>query len=310
MISSFEAPSHEVLDRMSPSDLVKLTRLMKLTSGKPETVVGLIDGPVMISHPYLATENIREIGGTVCGTCARVSSLACMHGTFLAGILCGRRGAAIPAICPGCTLLVRPIFDETVVDNDRMPSASPKELAAAIIESIDAGASVINLSVGLDQASSRDERLIEQAFDHAAKSGVIVVAATGNRGLVGSSPITRHPWVIPVTACDLSGRPTGYSNLGKSIGTRGLRAPGDGISSIETDGKRGSFGGTSVAAPFVTGAIALLWSIFPTATATELRAVLTQPHRLRRPTVVPPLLDAWAAYELLARAYAINLTDA
>ena len=49
-----------------------------------------------------------------------------------------------------------------------------------------------------------------------------MVAAAGNQGTLGSSAITRHPWVIPVVACDLRGRPMNESNLGSSIGRRGL----------------------------------------------------------------------------------------
>jgi len=57
--------------------------------------------------------------------------------------------------------------------------------------------------------------------------------------------------------------------------------------------------GTSVAAPLVSGTIALLWSEFPDITANQLRREVTQSEARRR-TVVPPLLDAWAAYRALA----------
>ena len=96
---------------------------------------------------------------------------------------------------------------------------------------------------------------------------ITVVAAAGNQGTVGSSAITRHAWVIAVIGCDLEGRPTAESNLGSSIGRWGLAAPGQNITSLGTDGKPQTSGGTSVAAPFVTGAIALLWSEFPGASA-------------------------------------------
>jgi hypothetical protein len=43
---------------------------------------------------------------------------------------------------------------------------------------------------------------------------------------VGSSVITRHPWVIPVIAYDAHGRPMNFSNVGKAIGTRDLGGPG------------------------------------------------------------------------------------
>lgn len=173
-----------------------------------------------------------------------------------------------------------------------MPSATPEELAAAIIETIDAGAHVINLSAALAQPSSKGERELAEALDYAARHGVIVVAAAGNQGTLGSSAITRHLWVIPVVACDLRGRPISYSNLGSSIGRRGLSAPGEDITSLGAEGRPLTLGGTSVAAPFVTGAIALLWSEFPVATAAEVRLAITQAYAPRRTTVVPPLSRA------------------
>ena len=277
-------------------DLVNLAPLMELTSGRPEIVIGLVDGPVVIGHPDLAGENVREVPGRI-GACAQASSLACMHGTFVAGILSAKRSSAAPAICPSCTLLVRPIFSETPVANELIPSATPEELAAAIIECIDAGARLVNLSAALAQVpSAKGERALGQALDHAANRGVIVVAAAGNQGTVGSTAITRHPWAIAVIACDGRGRPLSESNLGNSIGRRGLSAPGEGITSLGTVGDAVPSGGTSVAAPFVTGAIALVWSEFPDAGAGQVRLAVTQAHAQRRPTVVPALLNAWAIH--------------
>jgi subtilisin family serine protease len=277
-------------------DLVKLMPLMELTTGRPEIVIGLVDGPVVIGHPDLAGESVREIPGRIGGTCAQASSLACMHGTFVAGILCAKRNSAAPAICPGCTLLVRPIFSETPVANESIPSATPEELAAAIIECIDAGARLVNLSAALAQVpSAKGERALGQALDHAANRGVIVVAAAGNHAR-GSTAITRHPWVIAVIACDRRGRPLSESNVGNSIGRRGLSAPGEGITSLGTVGDAVPSGGTSVAAPFVTGAIALVWSEFPGTGAGQVRLAVTQAHAQGRPKVVPSLLNAWAIH--------------
>ncbi len=185
---------------MSPLDLVKLSPLMERTSGRPEVAIGLIDGPVAINHPDLAAQRIREVPGKLGGACSRASSAACMHGTFVAGMLCAKRASAAPAICPDCTLLVRPIFAETAPANGNMPSATPEELAVAIIESIDAGARVLNMSAALSQPSSRGERQLGEALDYAAKRAVIAVAAAGNQGAVGSSAITRHPGLFLLLA--------------------------------------------------------------------------------------------------------------
>jgi subtilisin family serine protease len=76
-------------------------------------------------------------------------------------------------------------------------------------------------------------------------------------------------------------------------------APGEGITSPGANGQPVTLGGTSVAAPFVTGAIALLWSEFPAATAAEVKVAVTQAIAGRRATATPPLMDAWAAHSLL-----------
>ncbi len=284
---------------MTPLDLIHITTLMERTSGSSDVKIGLIDGPAVIQHPDLTSEQLREIPGNNGAACTQPDSAACLHGTFIAGILSARRGSPAPAICPNCTLLIRPIFTETTSGSEHMPSAKPHELAAAIIGCIDAGARVINLSLALAQLSIGGEQALEQALDWALKRGVIVVAAAGNQGALGSSAITRHPWVIPVVACDLAGRTMKESNLGGSIGRRGLSAPGDGVTSLGAEGRPLTLGGTSVAAPFVTGAIALLWSEFPAASAAQIKLAITQGGAPRRTSVIPPLLDAWAAYKLL-----------
>jgi subtilisin family serine protease len=285
-------------------DLVKLTALMEITSGRPELIIGLIDGPVVTRHPDLVGGHIREIPGNNGATFTQANSAACLHGTFIAGILSAKRNSPAPAICPNCTLLIRPIFTETTSGREHMPSATPLELAAAIIECIDVGARVINLSLALTQPSTKGEQALEEALNQAIRSGVIVVAAAGNQGTLGTSAITRHPWVIPVVACDLRGRPMNESNLGSTIGRRGLCAPGDAITSLSGEAQPLTLGGTSVAVPFVTGAIALLWSEFPAATAAQIKLAISQASALRRASIVPPLLDAVTAYQSLLTANA------
>jgi subtilisin family serine protease len=287
---------------MDPLDTVRLTPLMGRTSGRSKIRVGLIDGPVLLTHPDLARQNIQEVPGKLRGTCTRAESAACLHGTFVAGMLCARRGSAAPAICPDCTILVRPIFPEVSLRNGDMPSATPGELAEAIADCINAGARLLNLSAALAEPSSKGQRELEEALDYSASRGAISVAAAGNQGVLGSSTITRHPSVIPVAACDLRGKPLSESNLGSSIARRGLSAPGQEVTSLGTNGKPRLFGGTSAAAPFVTGAIALLWSEFPNASAVEVKLAVTRCGRGPRNTVAPPLLDAWAAYEFMASA--------
>ena len=279
-------------------DLVGLSALMRVSVGRPEVAIGLIDGPVAMDHADLGGSAIRKLRGKASGVHAKPDSIASLHGTFVAGILLAKRGSHAPAICPGCTLLTYPIFGDPP-DNKEMPSATPEDLAAAILTCVGAGAQILNMSLALMQSSAKGGRALEEALDQAAKRGVLIVAAAGNQRTVGGTIITRHPWVVPVAACDARGRPTRESNLGHSLGRRGLMAPGDGITSLGANGQPVMLGGTSVAVPFVTGAIALIWSEFPAATAAEVKAAVTQAIAGRRATVTPPLMDAWAAYGLM-----------
>jgi subtilisin family serine protease len=289
-------------------DLVELSPLMARTSGRPEIAIGLIDGPVALDHPDLAAENIREVRGSLPAACADAGDAACAHGTFVAGILLARRGSPAPAICPGCSLLVRPIFAEAPINGEEMPSATAEELSGAIVDVIDAGARVINLSVALQGASPRGERGLREALDFALRRGVVVVAAAGNQRSVGSSAITRHPWVIPVVAYDRRGRPMDLSNLGASIGRCGLGALGEAITSLGTTTEPTTMGGTSAATPFVSGAVALIWSEFPAATAAAVRSAVIQAAAPRRTSIVPPLLNAWAGYRAVSSGSQLTQT--
>jgi subtilisin family serine protease len=284
--------------------LVRLSALMEMTAGIPDITVALIDGPVARDHPDLASENIRVLRERD-ATCSQPKSVACAHGTFVAGILHAKRsGSVLPGICPGCRLLVRLIFPETgaVSENDGMPRATVEELAAALREVIDHGARVINLSIGMVEASSRAEPAIDRALEHAAQRGAIVVVAVGNQGLMRTSAITRHPWVIPVVGCDRHGRILAQSNLSASIGRQGLAAPGQEITSLAASGGKAKFSGSSAAVPFVSGTLALLWSVFPEMSAAQLRLAITG-SPCRRRSVAPPLLDAWSAYEVLTSSF-------
>ena len=283
---------------------VRLKGLMAHTQGHASIVIGLIDGPVEHDHPALAAGNLRVLGSAA--GCKRGDSMACAHGTFVAGILHARRGGAAPGLCPASPLLSRPIFDEA---GGGFPSCDAEELAAAIVDCLAAGARLLNLSVGVLRASPAGERALTEALDSAARRGTLVVAAAGNQGAVGGSVLIRHPAVISVVAADDSGRVANLSNVGMSIGRGGFAAPGDDIESLAPQGRTRRFSGTSVAAPFVTGAAALLWATRPAAPAARIRQALLASRGnssskrnsggTRRTSIVPPMLDVQAAWDVL-----------
>lgn len=274
----------------SPLQRATLPALMQLTAGRPEVLIGLIDGPARTDLPGFRGARFIP-GGTE--VAADPADPACLHATLVASILAARRDGEPSGICPGCTFLLHPIFPPGAT-----PIATPAMLAGAIEATVRAGARVINLSLALLPGTATELDALRAALDLAGRRGAIVVAAAGNQARIGHSLITSHPAVLPVTASDPRGGPTPETNLGRSIGQRGVGAPGEHVTGLRPDGTRAVFGGTSAAAPFVTGTIALLYSLLPGLDRGRLLWALTR-ARHGRSRLVPAPLDAWAAYEVL-----------
>lgn len=274
---------------------VGLRSLMSRTAGIREVTIGLIDGPVAVGHPDLAGAALSFVPG-YSGDCRCPENHPCIHATFVAGILSAHRDSAAPGICPDCTLLVRPVFDDCSTSG----GVTPSEVATAIVDCINAGARILSMSSALSGPLMSSQPELTAALNRAARAGVLVVAAAGNTPTVSATALTAHPWVIPVAGCDAAGRAIQLSTIGRSIGARGLSAPAQGVRSIAPNGKVLTLNGTSFAAPFVTGAAALLWSLFPSAPASALKLALL--GSVRRTSVVPPLLDAERAYRFLQRS--------
>ena len=271
---------------------------MARTSGSRQVVVALVDGPVLMSHPDLA-ENVRGLSGRTPDPHAEIAARDYQLGTFVAGILCARRDSPAPAICPGCQLLVNPVPMEAGAHGADTPRAEAADVAAAIVQCIDEGARVINVGVIIEHSSAAGQHALEAAVDYATEHDVGVVVPA-NPSPASTWKISAHPWVIPVVPYDLQGRPIGYAD--REIGLRGVGAPGADVTSLGAGVEPLTLEGASIAAPFVTGAIALLRSEFPDATVAAIRFALTQEYSTRRTSLLPPILNAWAAYQFLKSA--------
>jgi subtilisin family serine protease len=289
---------------MDPLAQTRLLSLMNISRGHPDITIGVIDGPVDFSHPAFQGSRIRTVKDSQLVACKNASNIACIHGTFVAGILCAKRGFSAPAICPDCEIILNPIFRKestttNKTNNNILPSATPEELCNAIVETIDAGAKIINLSLGLSTSSLIVYDKLQQAYDYALQKGVIMVVAAGNQGNIGNISLIKHQWLIPVAACDENSRLDPMSNFGPSIGNRGLMAPGVNIRSSYPGGQYTHMSGTSFAAPFVTGCIALLWSIFPNVTPSAIIHSLIRGKSFNSRSIIPSLLNAEAALNIL-----------
>lgn len=287
---------------MYPLVQTGLQSLMSLSRGHPNITVGIIDGPIDITHPAFETSKIEMIKDWQLSACKNATSIACIHGTFVAGILCAERGLSAPAICPDCKIIVNPIFREEIKKYKNeviVPSVLSEELASAIVETVDAGARIINLSLGLSGSFVTARDSLCQAYDYALRKDTIIVVAAGNQGTIGNISMFDHQWPIPIAACDENNNLDLISNFGNSIGKRGLMAPGLNIKSTYPGGQYMQMSGTSFAAPFVTGCIALLWSIFQKATPAEIIHSLTHVRSSNRRSIIPPLLDVKAAWNKL-----------
>jgi subtilisin family serine protease len=155
------------------------------------------------------------------------------------------------------------------------------------------GARVINASI---QGDSPDPRM-EAAIAAAAAANALVVVSAGNSALdIDAKPVYPAAIAAPnlvsvaATAPDAGKDLDSYSNYGRLA--VGLAAPGGDILATTNDGGYGRKSGTSMAAPIVAGVAALMLSLNPGLSASDLRARLLQHAARSRLPVAAGYADA------------------
>jgi hypothetical protein len=165
------------------------------------------------------------------------------HGTAVASVIIGY-DPLTPGVAPGADILSVRIAD----DNGQSDSFL---LAKGIVAAVDAGAELINISMG----SQGDSALVRSAIAYARNAGALIIAAAGNNGLDQVSYPAANEGVIAVGGVDAHGDHLDFSNSGNAIA---ISAPGLGINAAWTDGQARSVTGTSFSSPIIAGAIAAI----------------------------------------------------
>ena len=173
------------------------------------------------------------------------------HGTHVAGIIAspGDNGEGVAGLAWRARIL--PV---RVLDGSGYGYYS--DIIAGIRYAADCGARVINLSLG----GGANSQALQEAVDYARSKGCLLVAAAGNGGQDALSYPAACEGVIGVGATDTEDRPASFSNRG---GDLDLVAPGVSIYSSYPGGRYAPLSGTSMSAPQVSGALALLLSKNP-----------------------------------------------
>ncbi|MEB3236860.1 MAG: S8 family serine peptidase [Candidatus Sericytochromatia bacterium] len=254
-----------------PHRWLEVRKAWTLSRGAPWVRVAVVDTGIDDAHP--------DLRGKVVGGCDVVAAGGrhlddLGHGTAVAGLIASRgwRSPETAGVAPLVSLLA------IKVNHHGTGHVRAEHIAAGIRAALREGASVINLSVGvvageefLTAASVAD---LGRAVREALAAGVPVVCAAGpSRGATVWPGAWAHDpafaGLITVGAADRWGR---VAPVSQGSPRHLLLAPAEGVVSLSTDARVAPFGGTSAAAPFVTGIVSLLRTLHPHAEPARIRS--------------------------------------
>lgn len=229
------------------------------TQGKG-IVIAVIDTGCQIDHPDLKDNIIGGVNFTNDDD-GEVDAFQDYsgHGTHVAGIIAASNNkSGIMGVAPNASLLILKVIESN-------GSSSNENLIAAIKYAIswrgalDERVSIINISLG----GPNDDPELSIIINNAINNGIIIVAAAGNQGdnQEDTDEILypgAYKGVYQIGAVDSNSNIAHFSNSNSEID---FLAPGINILSTFPLNNYAELSGTSMAAPHVTGAIALLLSL-------------------------------------------------
>ena len=236
--------------------------------------IGIVDTGADLDHPDLAG---RVAASTSClnttgsaGQCRDTGDDQIGHGSHVAAIAAGTRdnGEGVAGVAPGAQLVVARVFQ--VRAGDTQPTATLEDVMAGIRWAVANGARVVNLSLGDDGPGLLDTvagQTLGDVIEEAWNAGAIPVLAAGNDERQQVHYGNTHAIVVAAT-----GKSDELARYSSSLqGARyGIAAPGgnpvDGsdtpnmVLSAWRSGGYAYASGTSMAAPHVSGTVAMLLS--------------------------------------------------
>ena len=190
-----------------------------------------------------------------------VTADECNHGTHVAGIIAasGNNGVGISGLAWNARLL------PVVVVNGC--TGFEANVATGLTWAVDQGARLVNMSLQFYAFNT----VFLQAVQYAHAQGALMVAATGNNGNTNVAAPAKWNETIAVAATDNQDVRAAFSNFGPEVD---IAAPGVNVWSLSGTAGYVYKSGTSMAAPHVTGAAALLWGYNPSLTRDQVRAFI------------------------------------
>ncbi|MGD1862070.1 MAG: S8 family serine peptidase [Leptolyngbyaceae cyanobacterium] len=196
------------------------------------------------------------------------------HGTHVAGIIAAANdGVGITGVAHDAQIMSIRLGDVGPGPDGASVFLNGGSLVNAIYYAVDNGADVINMSLGTGPSPA-----LEAALAYAASQDVFVVSAAGNSS--ASTPSAPASYAVndgaSVGAVDSDGNLAFFSNqAGFNSNIQHVTAPGVGIYSTLPNGEYGFKSGTSMAAPYVAGVVALMRQANPDLTVDEIGEILT-----------------------------------
>ncbi len=254
------------------------------TTGSNTVIVAIVDTGIDTSHPEFSGRLLPGKHFFDNGSSDNNVSDDKGHGTHVAGIAAanGNNGTGVAGVAWGVKILPIKVLSSS-------GQGYTSDVVAGINWAVSNGAKVINLSMGSTNSNSSLQAAINNAYSH----GILVVASAGNCGdqyypYNGCSYQSQPSYpaagshVLAVAATDPNDDRASFSTVGSYVD---VAAPGWDIYSTWPTSIRDSSGyysgydwdsGTSMAAPFVTGLAALLYSRYPNYTPDQIAQAILQ----------------------------------